>query len=816
MQAFEKLGAFYLGRAYDLQAHKPSEELSLYDSRDLVTHAVVVGMTGSGKTGLCVTLLEEAAIDGIPAIVIDPKGDLTNLLLTFPELRAEDFRPWVNEDDARRQGMEPDAYAAQQAELWRKGLADWGQDGGRIARLRDAAEFVVYTPGSDAGLPVAVLKSFAAPPPQVAADVEALRDRVTSTTTGLLGLMGIDADPLQSREHILIATILNHAWSQGQNLDMTALITAIQSPPVSRLGVMELETFYPAKDRFALAIRLNNLVASPGFSRWLEGEPLDIAAMLHTPAAKPRVAIFSIAHLNDAERMFFVSLLLSTTLGWVRSQSGTSSLRAVLYMDEIAGYFPPVSNPPSKGPLLTLMKQGRAFGLGVVLATQNPVDLDYKGLANAGTWFVGRLQTQRDKDRVLDGLEGAAAGASASFNRAEIEKMLSQLDSRVFLMNNVHEDAPAVIQTRWALSYLRGPLTREQIRQLMEPYRKGASGKLEVAAAQRGTPSAAGNVPAPAGQVSPAVPGTATSRPMLPPGVRQGFIAPRSPAGASVVYQPMLLASGTVRYVDAKLNIDEERPVAYLVPLDGPAGSPARWESAQATELSEDDLDAEPAASAAFAPLPPDATNEKSYKTWKKDFADMLYRECKLELLAIPSLSAVSRPGETEREFRLRVAQAGREQRDEEVARLREKYASRQAALQDRLRRAQQAVEVQQEQSRAAKVSTAVSVGSAVLSALLGRKAASVLSANRAGTAVRGLNRSMKEGGDVRRAEESVEAVQRQIADLEAQLQADIDALGRDVGEELERVTVRPKKTNIEVRTVMLAWEPARGMRDEG
>ncbi|HOW70609.1 MAG TPA: DUF87 domain-containing protein [Phycisphaerae bacterium] len=805
METYEKLGAFYLGRTYDLQKHKPTEELVLYDSRDLVTHAVVVGMTGSGKTGLCVTLLEEAAIDGIPAIVIDPKGDLTNLLLTFPELRPQDFRPWVNEEDARRQGLDPDAYAGQQAKLWQRGLADWGQDGTRIHRLRDAAEFVVYTPGSDAGLPVAMLKSFAAPPSQVVEDSEAMRERVSGTTAGLLGLMGIEADPLQSREHILVSTILNQSWSQGRDLDLPALISAIQNPPFTRLGVMEVESFYPAADRFALAVRLNNLIASPDFHRWLEGQPLDIGAMLYTPAAKPRVAIFSIAHLNDAERMFFVSLLLSTTLGWVRGQSGTSSLRALLYMDEIAGYFPPVSNPPSKAPLLTLMKQARAFGFGLVLATQNPVDLDYKGLANAGTWFIGRLQTQRDKDRVLDGLEGAAASASGALDRAAIDKTLSQLDNRVFLMNNVHEDAPAVIHTRWAMSYLRGPLTRQQIRTLIEPHRRTGT---EETGAQR--PQRAGPLAAKAVSVSTAeAPLEGGSRPVLPPGVRQAFIPARSlPTGAGAVYRPVLFASGTLRYTDAKLNVDQEQRVAYLVPLAVRTGSPVDWASARATDLGEDDFDAEPAAGAAFAPIPPDASNDRSYQGWKKDFGDMLFRECALELLRAASLEVVSRPGEGEREFQLRIAQATRERRDAEVGRLREKYASRLNVLQDRLRRARQAVEVQQEQSRASKISTAVSFGGAILSALFGRKRASVLSVGRAGSAVRGVGRSMKEVGDVRRAEESVEAVQQEIADLEAQLQASIDALGQENREELERVAVRPKRSSISVQSMLLVWEP--------
>ena len=483
---YEKLGAFYLGRPYDVAARAPKSGLVLYDSKDLVTHAVCVGMTGSGKTGLCISLIEEAALDGVPTIAIDPKGDLTNLMLTFPDLRPEDFRPWVNEEDAAKKGLTPDAYAAQQAQLWKDGLASWGEDGERIRRLREAADFAIYTPGSNAGIPLSIVSSFAAPPQALRDDGELLRERVVTTVTSILGLVGIDADPIQSREHVLLSTIFTNAWTQGRDLDVATLVAQIQKPPVGRIGVLDVETFYPERDRQKLALAMNNLVASPGFSAWLEGVPLDVATLLRTTEGKPRVAIISIAHLSDAERMFFVSLLLNQVLGWVRAQSGTTSLRAILYMDEIFGYFPPVATPPSKAPLLTLLKQARAFGLGVVLATQNPVDLDYKGLSNTGTWFLGRLQTERDKARVLEGLEGVAAAANAEFDRGQMDTMLAGLGSRIFLLNNVHEDGPRVMESRWAMSYLRGPLTRDQIKKLMDGKRptfaRGAAAATATAA----------------------------------------------------------------------------------------------------------------------------------------------------------------------------------------------------------------------------------------------------------------------------------------------------------------------------------------------
>jgi hypothetical protein len=465
LPSYERLGVFYLGREYDPASQQLGADL-LYDSRDLTTHAVCIGMTGSGKTGLCLSLLEEAAIDGVPAIAIDPKGDIGNLLLAFPELQAEDFRPWVDEGEAARKGKSPDEFAAATAETWRKGLADWGQDGERIARLRAAAEVAIYTPGSDSGRPLSVLRSFAAPGAETLGDATAFKDRIGSSVAGLLALLGIEADPIKSREHILLSAILDSAWRKGQSPDLAAIIQAVQKPPFDRIGVFDLESFYPAKERTELALRINGLLAAPGFESWLHGEALDIQNLLYTAEGKPRIAIISIAHLNDAERMFVVTLIANELVAWMRRQPGTTSLRALFYMDEVFGFFPPSAMPPSKLPMLTLMKQARAFGIGVVLATQNPVDLDYKGLGNAGTWFIGRLQTERDKARVVEGLLGSEAGGG--LDRAGYEALMSNLTQRTFLMRNVHDDAPVLFRTRWALSYLRGPLTLAEIRRVTE------------------------------------------------------------------------------------------------------------------------------------------------------------------------------------------------------------------------------------------------------------------------------------------------------------------------------------------------------------
>ena len=796
---FEKLGVFYLGRPYDLAAKQAKPGWLLYDSKDLVTHAVCVGMTGSGKTGLCVGLLEEAAIDGIPAIVIDPKGDLANLLLTFPQLRGEDFAPWINEDDARKKGLSAADFAAQQAALWEKGLGDWGQSGERIKKMRDAADFAVYTPGSNAGLPVSILKSFAAPSAELLDDAELLRERIGTTVTSLLGLIGVEADPIKSREHILLSSILDSAWRAGRDLDLPALIHQIQTPPMTKVGVLDVESFFPSKERFALAMQMNNLLAAPGFAAWMEGEALDVGRMLYGPSGKPRIAIFSIAHLNDAERMFFVSLLLNQTLGWVRGQSGTTSLRAILYMDEIFGYFPPVANPPSKAPLLTLLKQARAFGLGVVLATQNPVDLDYKGLANTGTWFIGRLQTERDKARVMEGLEGAAASSGKKFDRQQMEQILAGLGNRVFLLNNVHEDAPEVFQTRWTLSYLRGPLTRTQIKQLMDPVKRERPAETGQSA---GTPVAS----------TPAHGTPQAQRPMLPPEVPQYFVPVRGrqPEGQALVYQPMVLGVAQVRVVDNKAAVDVTDPLTLLTPLTEGA-VPVDWDHATIVDLAVADLERDPAGGAQFATLPAAAGKAKQFDGWKNDLSDWLFRTQKVELFRSPSTKALSMPGEPERDFRVRLQQAGREQRDQQSEVLRKKYSPKIAALQDRIRRAEQMVERQQAESRSSQIQAAISVGATILGAFLGRKTISAGNIGKATTAIRGAGRAMKESKDVSQAEDNVAALQQQLAALEAEFKAEADALVAatdPLTEKLESLSLKPTKSNISIKLVALAWVP--------
>jgi hypothetical protein len=800
---YEKLGAFYLGRPYDLERGEAAPVPLLYDSRDLVTHAVCVGMTGSGKTGLLVGLIEEAAIDGIPALVIDPKGDLANLLLTFPDLSPAGFAPWVDPDAAARNKLSPEEFAAREAATWKNGLAQWGQTPERIARLREAADFAVYTPGSEAGLPVSILSSLDAPSLDVIADGDLLRERVGTLVASLLGLLDIESDPLQGRESILLATIFDAAWRQGRGLDLAALIQQIQKPPVERIGVMDLETFYPAKERFGLSMAVNNLLGSPGFAAWLTGEPLDVDRLLYTPTGKPRVAVFSIAHLSDRERMFFVSLLLNQTLGWMRGKPGTSSLRALLVMDEVFGYMPPVAEPPSKRALLTLLKQARAFGLGLVLATQNPVDLDYKGLGNVGTWFLGRLQTERDKARLMDGLQGAAAG---SLDRGRLDEILSNLGKRVFLLHDVHEEEPVVFQTRWTLSYLRGPLTRPEIKRLMDPRKQAAAPapappQMTVAAAPRAV-----SEPRPAPVPEPAEGGAASVPPALPPEVSQRFLPVRSkPAG--IVYEPALFAVARVHYVEKAVEHDEE--VSLLVPLGH--GEPDWYAAEPVVDLWKEDLESEPVPGARFAPLPDAAVRQRSYAGWQRDLEDALYRTRRCELLRSPSLGEVSRPGELERDFRIRLADIAREKRDAQVEVLRKKHAPRVNQLEDRIRRAEQARQKQSEQARQQTWQSVLSAGTAVASILFGSRRGSTF--GRATSAARGVGRVFQERQDVEHAEENLESLQRQLADLNTTLEAEIARLDERFDPEtetLEIVALKPRRQDVQVRFFTLAWAPKR------
>ena len=799
---YEKLGVFYLGKRRDIAAGKTTEDLVLYDSKDLTTHAMCVGMTGSGKTGLCLSLLEEAAIDGIPVIAIDPKGDLGNLLLTFPDLKASDFRPWIDESAAARAGQTPDDFAAETAKTWAKGLESWNQSGQRIARFRDAADVAIYTPGGSAGLPLNVLKSFDSPPKDLLDQREILQEKLQGAAQSLLALLGMDADPVRSREHILITSILEKAWREGRNLSLAKLVQEIQSPPFERVGVLDLETFFPAGDRVQFSLLVNNLLASTAFAGWMEGEPLDIQRLMYTPSGKPRISILSIAHLTDSERMFFVTLLLGEVLTWMRKQPGTSSLRAILYMDEIFGYFPPIGEPPSKRPMLTLLKQARAFGLGLMLCTQNPVDLDYKGLSNCGTWFLGRLQTERDKMRVLEGLEGASASAGKTFDRAEMEQTLAGLSARVFLMNNVHDDQHVIFQTRWALSYLAGPLSSTQIRTLMGP-RKAATSALTNPNGPASETSALAN----SGATQRAI--REAAKPVFPPDIPEVFIGSGPVAGgAKLVYRPMLLGQAKLHFTQAG-GIDHWQDHSYLAYLDEEAPGDV-WDAAQAYDTASLECEQKPVAAGEFI-APTGSVTSKLFKVWDKDFRAFLYRTEKLVLFRCAELKQVSNPGESEGDFRARLSQGLRERRDLESEKLKKKYQPRFAQEQERLRKAEERLSREKSQATQTMITSMASMGASVLGALLGNRLASKTNVSKAATSVNSMTKAMKERGDIGRAEEGVDAIQERMRALEDEFKKQIEQLDDKVDAAalpLEQIQVTPKKADISVERLALAWLP--------
>jgi hypothetical protein len=709
----------------------------------------------------------------------------------------------VDPQQAAQEGTTPDALADATATRWRDGLAAWGQDGARIQRLVDAADVTVYTPGSRAGRPLSVLRAFTAPPEAIRLDDELLRERIAATATSLLALVGIEADPLTAPEHLLLSTLLDGAWRAGRDLDLAALITGIQAPPFATVGVMPVDTVFPPKDRLALAMRLNALLAAPSFQGWMQGEPLDTAALLHDAAGRPRASILSIAHLGDAERMFFVTLLLADLIAWMRQQPGTGSLRAILYLDELFGYMPPVAAPPSKALLLTLLKQARAFGVGVVLATQNPVDLDYRGLSNTGLWLIGRLQTERDLARVMDGLAGVAGGVP--FDRPAMERTISGLGKRVFLMRSIHEPAPLLLETRWTLSYLAGPMTREQLRTL--PPAAAATGAPQPSAA---VPDA----PAPALAAAGAGAGTAsdaTARPVLPAEIPQ-VVLPWDGAEPPARYRPAVLGVADVTFVQQRLAVAEQRRVVRLAPLaEGLVA--LDWDAGEALPLEVEALGQVLPATGRFAAVPRLAATARSYAAWGKTLQKWVVTTEVLTRWRAPGLKLASEPGEDERAFRIRVMAHAHEARDAAVEALRARYAPKVTALQDKVRRAEQAVAREQAQATQATMDTAISLGGALLGALLGRGKVSG-AVGRVGTAARGAGRAVQQRGDVARAQETLEELRAQEVALADTVRQEAEALAarhEAQREEVEAVAVRAKAADVQVVLVALAWVPEPG-----
>jgi len=808
---------FYLGRIFDSKKGEITSDPLMYDPDDLTTHAVCVGMTGSGKTGLCIDLLEEAALQGIPALMIDPKGDITNALLHFPELRPEDFLPWVNPDQARREDKTIEQAAADAASLWKNGLEKWDISPERIKALQDAAHFAIYTPGSESGIPVNIMASFEAPKIPWDENREILVEKISGIAMGLLGLVGLDdLDPVRSKEHILVSNIFESAWSKGRDLDLSELILQIQNPPFEKLGVLAIENFFPEKERLELSILLNNILAAPSFQSWIEGEPLDIESLLYGPDGRPRHSVFYIAHLSDAERMFFVTLLYSAVETWMRTQKGSTSLRALIYFDEIFGYLPPVKNPPSKTPMLRMLKQARAFGVGQVLVTQNPVDVDYKALSNAGTWFIGKLQTEQDKNRLLDGLEGAAPG----LDRKVYDKLISTLDKRVFLLHNVHEDQPVLFHTRWAMNYLTGPLTRIQLPEL------NALVGADQGLTSRSTP------PARQRQAGTAVSGkgagdqTSSTRPNVPASVEEYYlpnnlslleavdkagISPSQEVKRQVIYKPVLLAQATVRFLKRNYNLDYDLVTSALISDPDHQGR-IRWEDRLTDPIDLDALDRQAIPDSRFHELTAPLNDGAKLREFETDFQDWIYHSVTAVVRANEGLKVFAGPQVSQGEFRRMCAETAEEGLEQDREKTNDSFDKKLDTIRDRLMREERELEEDQTELSQRKMEEMGTHAENLLGLLAGRRRSMTTSLTK-------RRMTTKAKADVEESLDMIDQHKKEIEDLEKERLEelrDVEEKWQEVLEEVTEIPITPYKKDIMVELFGVGWFPYYLCQDQG
>ena len=815
----ETHGKFYLGRIFDPAKGKATDQPLLYDPDDLTTHAVVVGMTGSGKTGLCINLLEEAALNGIPALMIDPKGDMTNILLHFPDLKPQDFMPWLDADAVRRSGKTLEQAAEETVATWKQGLADWGIEPERIRKLQDAAHFAIYTPGSTAGIPVNILASLKAPQLDWDENQEVIRERINGTVTALLGLVGLqDLDPVRSREHILLSNIFENAWSKGSDLDLGEIILQTQSPPFAKLGVFDINTFFPEKDRFSLAMLLNNILAAPSFQPWIQGQPLEIDQFMFAEDGRPKHSVFYLAHLSESERMFFVTLFYAAVETWMRAQSGSSTLRAIIYFDEIYGYLPPVANPPSKTVMLRMLKQARAFGVGQVLVTQNPVDVDYKGLSNAGTWCIGKLQTDQDKQRLLDGLESAVTGG---LNRADFDRLISSLGKRVFLMQNVHEKQPLLFQTRWAMNYLAGPLTRLQIPALNKLSSASAPVPLQKASAPLST------------QTSAAIPSTTTrenltsrdtqvsTKPSLPQGIKEyilpvnltlsqalrqsQLISTSEPSSSSLVYHPILIGQVEVRFINRKYFLDYEGRKTVLVQNPDRRGF-IHWEEFLTPAIDINKLTERGEPQARYYPIEAPLNDAKTLQALEKDFVEWVYRSAQITIQANEALKLYSSPTETKEDFLRRCQEAAQKALEEETKKVAATYDKKVNDLQLKIDREQRELEMDQEELSQRRMEEYGTHAENLLGLLGGRR-----SSRRVSTSLSKHRLTTKAKADVEESQKAIAEYKQQIALIEKEKTQALLAIKQkweDIAKSVSEVPIIAQKKDILPELFGVAWMP--------
>ena len=777
---YENLKLFYIGKE---KTNGQNFAPLVYKNKDLTTHAAIIGMTGSGKTGLGISLLEEAAIDNIPSIIIDPKGDMGNLLLTFPNLQGSDFEPWIEEQDAVNNGLSVTELALKTAQTWKNGIEADFQNQERIQKLKDSADFTIYTPGSSAGVQISILSSFKAPSIEVLEDNELLVSLINSTVSSILSLID-EKDDSSSKEFILISTIFMNSYSNQKDLSLEELITYIVTPPFSKIGIFDLETFFPQSERLKLALKLNTIIANPSFKSWIEGEPLDISNLLYDESGKAKVSIFSIAHLNDSQRMFFVSLLLNQMVSWMRRQEGTTSLKALLYMDEIFGYFPPNSNPPSKQPMLTLLKQARSFGVGVILSTQNPVDIDYKGLANIGTWFIGRLQTKQDKEKVIDGLSSAIEG---KIDKNEMENLLSNLEKRTFIMKNINEDGIKIFQTRWTLSYLKGPITKEQIKFLMANKNINFVSKPEIQKTKIETTNR---------QNSP--------KPLIPNLIEQKYLY--TSQNESYYLQGYLVFKCSVHFADSAKNIDLTNELNYKVYLQKEASN-VNFEELE--EFKENSFETNEKNNSNYYETPIFIQNEKELKQIQKDFSDFIYRNSKLSLYKNEDLKIISKQNESLTDFKIRIQDRLNEKIDEQIESLQEKFSKTNDSIDDKLNKLFDKLEKEQLQANTTTTDAIISIGTSLLGAFFG-KTTTASTLGKVASSAKGATKILKEKSDVKYVENEIQQLQIEKEELQKTLENEISKINEEnkiSNFQIEEIFIKPKRTDIFNIKLELLWK---------
>lgn len=769
----------------DLGVSTASAEQTLLDSDHLTTHAVCLGMTGSGKTGLGIVALEELAASKIPLLIIDLKGDMVNLLLNFPDFRPEEFRAWLPPDS--KQSADSQAAAEAAASLWKEGLARSGITPARMLQSKSGLRWQLLTPGYASGAPLDILPSLSAPKGWApGTDPDGTRQRVDGLVSGLLSLIDRGGDPLSDPDHVLLASIILAKWERGDELDLAGLLGAVMNPPIDTLGALPLETFYPRDRRMKLVMALNTLLASPSFRAWTEGTPLDMDVLLGT-ADRPAGTIVSLAHLDEKQRLFCIALLASEMVSWMRSRPASSGLSALMYIDEVQGILPPhPANPPTKTPLMTILKQGRAFGVGLWLATQNPVDLDYKAMGNAGIKLIGRLITERDRERALEGL-----GLAGTEDGTEIENRVSTLDKRQFLLHDVRaKQRVRVFSSRWAMSYLRGPITLAEMGPLLE--------EQAVTAVQKEAPTTPAGLAAGARI---ATSGGASQPPLLDTEIPQVFSA------GSAELRPSLLVDASLSLVRKTLKLNRSLQEIWQIPIDD--SGEILWESAEKLDEEPDFLETPPPDAGFPATAPPRLGRE--LRTAEREFIRWRARQA-VDILSHRKLKCVAETGETREEFFERCREMADRADDTRQESVRRRYERKILAAKKRLERERDELDRDQAQLEARKAEEKLGVVEGLFSVLLGSRSLRS-AAGKAGSKLRSASskRRMRQRaeGSVIESEHEIERIQRELEELASEMQEEIDAIAEAsdlMAEEVEEVAIRAKQADINPKEIRLFW----------